>query len=235
MTFLKVIHFIIVFEEFGFFIKMITQSLWDLRPFIVIYIFFICLFVVLYAVMKVEIDDELLLPGTEESLGYFGLLFLAVWRNSVGKLGFPNYDELTKNEPSFFLYLNIYIIWIIYFCQILFMLVIGLNFMIAIIESTFSNVNDEKMQYLYRNKAEMNLESFEILQYFPCLNTCQEYRAIIFSTFVDNADDRQVVVHGREEEIEVLLSKVEGLLEKVFDVIKEQKQLSEQLDDVIKN
>lgn len=43
------------------------------------------------------------------------------------------------------------------------MLVIGLNFMIAIIESTFSSVNDDKLSYLYRNKAEMNLESFEIL------------------------------------------------------------------------
>ena len=52
------------------------------------------------------------------------------------------------------------IIWIVYFVQILFMLVIGLNFMIAIIESTFSSVNDDKLSYLYRNKAEMNLESF---------------------------------------------------------------------------
>ena len=163
LTFLKVIHFITVFEEFGFFIKMITQSLWDLRPFMVLYIFYTCLFVVLYSVMDVEIDSELLTVGTEETLGYFGLLFFAVWRNSVGKLGFPGYRRLAEREPNIFLYLNIYIIWIIYFCQILFMLIIGLNFMIAIIESTFSNVNDEKLQYLYRNKAEMNLESFEIL------------------------------------------------------------------------
>ena len=81
--------------------------------------------------------------------------------------------------------ISVGIIWAIYFVQILFMLVIGLNFMIAIIESTFSSVNDDKMSYLYRNKAEMNLESFEILQYFPMFKTRQEYRAIIFSTFVD--------------------------------------------------
>lgn len=70
------------------------------------------------------------------------------------------------------------------------MLIIGLNFMIAIIESTFSNVNDDKMSYLYRNKAEMNLESFEILQYFPCFNTLVEFRAIIFSTFIDDTNDK---------------------------------------------
>lgn len=175
----------------------------------VLYIFFGCLFVVLYAVMEVEIDDELKTFGAEETMGYFGLLYLAVWRNSVGKLGFPNYRKLADREPNIFLYMNIYIIWIIYFFQILFMLVIGLNFMIAIIESTFSNVNDEKLQYLYRNKAEMNLESFEILQYFPWFKTCNEFRAIIFSTFVNDSDDGSIVLHGREEEIEILLETVE--------------------------
>ena len=86
--------------------------------------------------------------------------------------------------------ISVAIIWLIYFVQILFMLVIGLNFMIAIIESTFSSVNDDKMSYLYRNKAEMNLESFEILQYFPMFKTCEEFRAIIFSTFTDNQEDK---------------------------------------------
>lgn len=163
LTFLKVIHFIIVFEEFGFFIKMITQSLWDLRPFVVCYLFFCNFFVILYAVMDVRIDGELLTTGSYESIGYYGCLFLAVWRNSVGKLGMPNYEHMLGDGETLMLRFNIYIIWAIYFIQILFMLVIGLNFMIAIIESTFSNVNDDKMSYLYRNKAEMNLESFEIL------------------------------------------------------------------------
>ena len=44
--------------------------------------------------MEVEIDGELLTKGSEESLGYYGLLFLTVWRNSVGKLGMPNYVRL---------------------------------------------------------------------------------------------------------------------------------------------
>ena len=193
LTFLKFVHLIIVYQEFGFFIKMITQSLWDLRPFVVCYIFFGNFFVVLYAVMEVEIDGELLTEGTRESLGYYGLLYLAVWRNSVGKLGFPGYASIVENHPdkdSFAFSLTIDIIWIIYFAQILFMLVIGLNFMIAIIERTFSVVNDDKMSYLYRNKAEMNLEIFEILQYFPCFKSTEEYRAIIFSTFLDDSNDK---------------------------------------------
>ena len=94
LTFLKCIHLIIVFEEFGFFIKMITMSLYDLRPFIICYLFFVNFFVTLYAVMDVEIDEELSTIGAAESLGYYGLLFLAVWRNSVGKLGVPGYEGI---------------------------------------------------------------------------------------------------------------------------------------------
>jgi len=131
--------------------------------------------------------------------------------------------------------ISVAIIWFIYFVQVLFMLVIGLNFMIAIIESTFSSVNDDKMSYLYRNKAEMNLESFEILQYFTVFKTCEEFRAIIFSTFMDNQEDKQIVVHGREEEIEIMLEKIENHMHKSFLVLKEQKDYCEKLDDVIKN
>jgi hypothetical protein len=190
LSFLKVIHFIIVYEEFGFFIKMITQSLYDLQPFVICYIFFTNFFVILYAVMEVDIDEELTTVGTPESLGYYGMLFLAVWRNSIGKLGVPNYEKIAEQKDSFLMPISVGIIWMIYFVQVLFMLVIGLNFMIAIIESTFSSVNDDKMSFLYRNKAEMNLESFEILQYFSIFKTCDEFRAIIFSTFMDNQEDK---------------------------------------------
>lgn len=93
-------------------------------------------------------------------MGYYGLLFLAVWRNSIGKLGMPNYDVIASKQKNISLYIEIDIIWIVYFVQIMFQLVIGLNFMIAIIESTFKSVNDEQENFIYRNKAELNLESF---------------------------------------------------------------------------
>ena len=64
--------------------------------------------------MEVEIDGELLTVGSEDSLGYYGLLFLAIWRNSVGKLGFPGYDHIAEQKSSFWKYANIGIIWIIY-------------------------------------------------------------------------------------------------------------------------
>lgn len=52
---------------------------------------------------------------------------------------------------------------------------------------------------------------------------------------MDDADDKTIVVHGREEEIEDLLEKVEKQMEKTFEILKEQKVYSESLDDVLKN
>jgi len=66
----------------------------------VTYICFTNFFVILYAICSVDIDDELLTPGSEWSLGYYGLLFLAVWRNSTGKLGMPNYDKLIEDSTN---------------------------------------------------------------------------------------------------------------------------------------
>jgi len=113
---------------------MVTTCLSDLKPFIITYFCFGNFFVVLYAVLEVQIDEELTTPGAEWSMGYYGLLFLAMWRNSVGKLGMPNYDKIAEGPPGLSLTLDVEIIWVVYFVQIMFQLVIGLNFMIAIIE-----------------------------------------------------------------------------------------------------
>lgn len=65
--------------------------------------------------MEVEIDAELDTAGSYDYMGYYGLLFLAVWRNSVGKLGVPNYKKIASQKDSFIMPFSVGIIWIIYF------------------------------------------------------------------------------------------------------------------------
>ena len=84
LSFAKTLHFITVYEELGFFVIMVTRSFIDLIPFIMSYLFFQCFWATLFAVLKVEIDEEV---ASAVGLGYFGSLFLMVWRNSTGKLG----------------------------------------------------------------------------------------------------------------------------------------------------
>ena len=83
LSFLKCIHFVVVFEEFGFFVKMVTCCVADLAPFFLGFFLFLNVFATLNSVMNVEPDPELETPGTRESLGYFGLMLLEVLRNSM--------------------------------------------------------------------------------------------------------------------------------------------------------
>ena len=140
LSFIKLIHFVSVFEGIGFFITMLQRCTEDLYPFLFSYLLFCCFFAVLYATMKVEIDGEL---AHAHSLGPFGTLFLVVWRNSVGKLGFARYETLySKAGQTSGGRLAIGIIWLIYATQIIFQLVVMLNFMIAIIDQTYKQVTD---------------------------------------------------------------------------------------------
>jgi len=62
--------------------------------------------------MNVEGAGEL---APAHGLGYFGKLFLTVWRNSVGKLGFARYYKLYDNVGTTTGgKIAIYIIWAIY-------------------------------------------------------------------------------------------------------------------------
>ena len=70
-------------------------------------------------------------------LGDFGRLFLLVWRQGVGKLGMVIYPEVARQPAGFMKTLNIYLIWILYIIQVMFQLVVGLNFIIAILESNY--------------------------------------------------------------------------------------------------
>ena len=116
LTYLKTLHFVSVFEEFGFFLKMLEVCTYDLLPFTVSFIVFGMFFAIMYAILGVEPHEEII-GGT--GIGYFGLLFVSVWRNGLSKIGYPVYDYLFKMpetfENNFQKYFVIYLIWILYF------------------------------------------------------------------------------------------------------------------------
>lgn len=65
------------------------------------------------------------------------------------------------------------------------MLVVMLNFMIAIIDNTYKRTMGLKKIHIYKGKAELNQESYQILKYFPCFIKLKEYKVIAFSVCKD--------------------------------------------------
>ena len=129
------------------------------------YVCFGFFFAILYACIEAETDVEL---ASGVGLGKFGLLFLMQWRNSVGKLSFVRYSYWLDHK-GYDKLIGIFFVYMIFFVQISFMLVIMLNFMIAIIDQTYKRVMSQKKIHVYKNKAELNEESYQILKYFTKL------------------------------------------------------------------
>ena len=122
--------------------------------------------------------------------------------------------------------------WLIYIVEVLFINIFAMNMIVAIIDGTYNDVMDQKEKYVYRNKAQVNLESFELLQYLPWFKTTDEIRSVIITTFVQEDDDT-MVEHGGEEEMEALMDKIETEFDKLTHQFKKQKHLDEKLEKTV--
>lgn len=200
LAFLKLLFFIRVFEEYGFLVQMIMYCVRDLFPFMVAYFTLVLIFSICFTVLGTEIDAEVVDAGTKDwvdgvFLDYeqseFQLMVLQVFRTSIGELSMPRYEGIKKDPDSYFKTLNIALIWTAWFLQSFFMLVVMMNFLIAVISETYQKISAQRKIIDYRNKSELNEEAFimmSAIMKFPV------FRVVVFSTNSqqDSMDDDQV-------------------------------------------
>jgi hypothetical protein len=130
LSLIKLLFFLRVFEEYGFLVQIILVCCIDLIPFITFYIVFLVLFSLIFSVLKMEIDFE---NNQQSHIGYFEKMLLETFRSSIGEVGLPKYDALLQEPSSFCRSINVLLIWVVWFLQVFFMLVIMLNFLIAVL------------------------------------------------------------------------------------------------------
>lgn len=73
LSFMKLLFFIRIFEDFGFLVQMIQFCVIDLIPFIASYLVFLCVFSICFVVLKMEIDPEV---AEAEGISYFEKMIL---------------------------------------------------------------------------------------------------------------------------------------------------------------
>ena len=134
---MKLLFFIRIFEAYGFLVQMIIYCVIDLIPFIMSYMIFLVVFSLCFVVLEMEIDPDV---AAIQGPNYFAKMFLQSFRNSIGELGMPVYTKILERPHTIFTTINIFLIWFVWFVQTFFMLVIMLNFLIAVITSTYDRV-----------------------------------------------------------------------------------------------
>lgn len=154
-AFLKVLFYMKIFSNYGFLVQMIKQSVLDIQGFLVFFMIWILFFSIQFKILDAEFDggDYPLMPKTLQ------LIFIT-FRNSIGDLGIPGYEKFIaryeggKNTSL----IIITLIWVMWIMNIALMLIVLMNFLIAIISESYAAVMEAKTQYVYKDKAEMNLE-----------------------------------------------------------------------------
>ena len=149
------------------------------------YLSFVVFFALCFKALQTNVDDELFNEGCNNMPEFFYLI-LMVWRNAVGKLSFAQpFDIIATQEPGPIRQLHIELILLFYFIHILWMFTLALNFMISVIAFTYSQVDTFRLVYVYKNKAELNMEFYQLLKYVKRL---QEYRVLVFSACPEITD-----------------------------------------------
>jgi hypothetical protein len=73
LSFMKLLFFVRIFEEYGFLVQMILLCVLDLIPFIVSYVLFLMIFTICFVVLKMEIDPEV---ADAQGMSYTQKMFL---------------------------------------------------------------------------------------------------------------------------------------------------------------
>ena len=121
------------------------QVIYDVSSFIIFFMAWILFYSIIYRVMGIKFggDDY---PGINDNAIYP----IQIFRNSLGDIAAPDYSYWThgNNSPSHDL-LDLYasnsmywLVWVMFVMTQLFLLIILLNFLIAIISTSYKDVMD---------------------------------------------------------------------------------------------
>lgn len=91
--FIKILFFIRIYEDYGFLVQMVGNTMIQLIPFIVFFFMWVLFFGCQYWILRVEIDsaDDDYLNLTE-----FFRYFFMTYRNSIGDISTPGYENWDK-------------------------------------------------------------------------------------------------------------------------------------------
>ena len=157
---LKTNYYLRVYQQFGLLVNLISTCVVDMIPFCVYLFVYELFFVLVYIRSGIKAPAR---KGFEDG-DFFGML-LYVWENSIGNINDPDDSSFALLESHSF---NGYLIWIIWVFNQVIVVIILLNFLIAVISQSYENVMSNKVIKQYQDIAALNKETYEFLEFlFP--------------------------------------------------------------------
>lgn len=179
-------------------------------------------------------------------------MLILAFRNSIGDLQSPqyerwlNYIDANQNDPlrSAQGYFIIYLLWGLWFGNIILMVILLLNFLIAIISQTYERVAGSQSNYTYKDRADMNQEAMTILS---ALYYQGEVKMIVFTqdkgiwASEDNqwggiVDSIKKIVQGTGSSLDKRILKFSSTMTEKLDAVQQsQQELKGQVEKMAQN
>ena len=150
---IKVLGYLKLDDRFGLMVDLIVQVIKDVYNFCIFLVCWLVLCVLLYKVSGFSMGNDDDYPLVNSNL----VLFLNMFRNSIGDVQTPKYDWwTTTQEGSTITGIMIGYAWILFITHQFLLLIILVNFLIAMVSQSYDSVVSEKQIRIYQSKCYFN-------------------------------------------------------------------------------
>ena len=170
-SFMKLMGFLKVDPEFGLLVDCVSKCLEDCVPFTTFLTAWMGVFCILYRVLGMGIGEGDYGADPSLDINLFAQYTIQTYRNTVGDDAPPIYPywDAQSNTPYCSDFMR-FMIWTIWMANSLLLMMILLNFLIAILCYSFEDVNNAATQYEYKAKAAMNVDTMLLQKVMGNLN-----------------------------------------------------------------
>ena len=147
----KFMHLIKIYLSYGRLTVLITDSIYKVIPFMIIFLLWTVLFSTQLNILKSNESDAQGYEGIPLGIGFV----IVAFENGVGNIAGPTVDhwlDKSKETKGFTEALIVYGIYIVWFLNQFILLIVLLNFVIALISEVYERVMDQRMIYEYQQK-----------------------------------------------------------------------------------
>ena len=157
MSWFKLTWFQKQFESLGLMFILIMGVLGAIIPFLMIYLFWVAFFAIMAGILGANGSLADGYPGLPKWVGFF----LNTFENSLGNINSPTIGFIkSKTNHTFLDYLCVYLIYIFWWGAQILLLVILLNFVIALISQYYEDVMNSAIMHTYVMRQDMNHEYY---------------------------------------------------------------------------
>lgn len=185
-AFVKLFWYMRVNSKIGTLINLVAVSATDAMPFMIFLFAWIMLFSLEFQIVGAEFSDE-----DYDGFTWKKIYAIQTYRNSIGDISTPGYSKwLTAAEDAHASsWMMIYSVWFIWLMNQYLVLIILLNFLIAVISSSYETVMGNELIHEYDAKVAFNRECRLILKAF---NLQKKFDMVLLSCEKENSEEGEI-------------------------------------------